>query len=929
MAASAASLVREGQGLIRAFRCTVCHAIPSELESRVGARRASALDGYGARRRLHEAEAFLAAGGHLDALDEFLGVPLPLPVEERAKAIEELAELLGISGFRIPSDGRVTPDLRQTLELGELERGRALFHSVGCVACHPPFEPAWALEDSWADGAVEIAKVGPVVETLAEDVYVAPGTPEPPRVPLDDLLRWRSKKSLAEFLLEPLILWPDGRMPGFALSYREASDLAAYLLAQERLREGGELERAPGLVLEYFEASFDEDDPDFDALETRGVYVARTLAEPAEHRKDQFGFRFRGLIEIPANGAWWFFTASDDGSFLAIDGERVVSNGGVHATAEEQGEVVLEAGSHAIEVTWFEANGGDELVVQWEGPGVAKAEIPGQALSHALVVLPSVMSDTFVPDPAKALRGGARFVELGCAACHSHGELDEIPAHLAGPPLLELSDAARGGCLDVDPRAGIPRLELDEGERARIRGVLANGAAALRSPLPMKDALALTLERLNCYACHRRDDFGGPHPLRFPYFRVNKNVELGDEGRIPPHLDFVGVKLREQALADVLLDGARVRPYMQTRMPLFGEENVAALAGMFRTLDVYERDPEPPFDPSLVEAGRTLVGTKGLGCIQCHTFDGIESLGVPAVDLASVSQRIRPGWFRHLLLDPDSVEMNSRMPAFWTDGRSPVKDLFDGDPERQVAAIWTYLTLGASMPIPEGLAVPEGEYELVPVDRPILCGVFMEGLSPRTVVVGFPERIHVAFDVEHSRLAKVWRGRFFDARGTWHGRAGELERPPSDDWIDLPAGPPLAYLESAAAPWPSAMGRAAGYRVLGTRFETDRRPIFRYAFDDVVVEERFDPLYAVDGLHLLRTLELSASREVEGLFFRASEFEVRELKAPVLLIDGKELDAREPASSGLFLDVEYRYPVILTQDTDGRYRARVVQEIAW
>jgi hypothetical protein len=256
------------------------------------------------------------------------------------------------------------------------------------------------------------------------------------------------------------------------------------------------------------------------------------------------------------------------------------------------------------------------------------------------------------------------------------------------------------------------------------------------------------------------------------------------------------------------------------------------------------------------------------------------------------------------------------MPEFWTDGKSPVKDLFDGDPERQVAAIWSYLTLGASMPIPEGLAVPEGAYELIPVDRPILCGVFMEGLSPRTVVVGFPERIHVAFDVEHSRLAKVWRGRFFNAQGTWHGRAGALERPPSDDRLELPAGPPFAHLDRAADPWPSATGRAAGYRVLGTRFEADRRPVFRYAIDDdVVVEERFDPVYAADGVQLRRSLELSAPRIVEGLYFRSSELEVG------------EPERGEGTSNGAVAD--HRVPVHFSLDADGSYRARIVEEIAW
>jgi hypothetical protein len=54
----------------------------------------------------------------------------------------------------------------------------------------------------------------------------------------------------------------------------------------------------------------------------------------------------------------------------------------VHAAQERSGSIGLKAGLHAIAVTFFEAAGGEELTVSWEGPSVAKQAIPGSALRH-------------------------------------------------------------------------------------------------------------------------------------------------------------------------------------------------------------------------------------------------------------------------------------------------------------------------------------------------------------------------------------------------------------------------------------------------------------------------------------------------------------------------------------------------------------------
>jgi putative heme-binding domain-containing protein len=97
-------------------------------------------------------------------------------------------------------------------------------------------------------------------------------------------------------------------------------------------------------------------------------------------RKDAFATKLVASIQAPATGEYSFFTRSDDGSRLYIDGREVVNNDGLHGLVERGGRVNLEAGLHEIIVTYFDNGGGDGLTVSWAGPGIRKQKIPAQAL---------------------------------------------------------------------------------------------------------------------------------------------------------------------------------------------------------------------------------------------------------------------------------------------------------------------------------------------------------------------------------------------------------------------------------------------------------------------------------------------------------------------------------------------------------------------
>lgn len=832
----------QGEHLLGELACTACHEAPDSVLERLQPKAGPRLEEVGRRMTPESIRRYL-----LHPHAERPGTSMPdmlagLEAADRERTVDALTHWLVSRGGPLqPEPVRVSP--------GRIENGRQLYHSVGCIACHAPQEPVRDLELGFWEFEGEAT-----AEDFAHPGGVAApeGTLAPQNVPLGNLGRRTTPAALADFLQDPLAVRPSGRMPSLGLARAEAEDIAFYLLRDQALDAGGGLETAPGLTWARHEGNFRDVRPEGSTFagEPAERGVALDLEELPDYPSDHFAFRFEGFIDIEETGNHGFSTNSDDGSRLFIGGTEVVDNDGNHAPRERKGEIWLEAGRHSFLATWYEGAGGETFEVKWQPPGAEWGPIPGELFSHSAVEFDLRVRE-FEVDPVLAREGRLAFESMGCVACH------EDSASL--PPTAGLLDLGGASCAAA-------HYDLDAEEERALSRTLAD-VASLAEPLEPAVAASHALERFRCYTCHQRDGLGGVHPERSPYFKAKIELDLGNEGRLPPHLEQVGAKLRAPWLKAVL-EGpdARVRPYLSARMPQFGAENLALLADALLAADAHPgMDEEPPFSEEAVEHGRALAGTSGLGCIQCHNFGKYESLGIPAVDLTKMHERIRPGWFHSLLMDPDSVGMNSRMPIFWNaEGKSPVEDVLDGDPAAQARALRTYLSLGEAMPLPEGLATDDAHYELVPLDRPVQAAVFLEGVGPRVLLVGTPDYLHFAYDLESSTLTHAWRGRYFNAKGTWHGRAGALERIPETGSIALPLDSPLAVLDEAAASWPTTRGREAGIRPLGRRINADGLPVFRYAWQDIEVEETVRPR---DGA-LVRSLRLeSPSSPPEGASF--------------------------------------------------------------
>ncbi|HNQ90613.1 MAG TPA: c-type cytochrome [Verrucomicrobiota bacterium] len=316
---------------------------------------------------------------------------------------------------------------------------------------------------------------------------------------------------------------------------------------------------------------------------------------------------------------------------------------------------------------------------------------------------PSGAPPSATPHADRIRRGRDRFAALGCAACHT---LDLHPprlvSRLEAPPLDRLRADAPGGCLSATPRQGVPRYAFHENQRTALR-TLFSATQRQSPPSTPLNRVAHTLASLNCLACHSREGLGGPSPSRSDFFVSRVSADWGDEGRLPPHLSGVGRKLRTAWLREVVLNRGAVRPYLATRMPQFGAANVEPLIADFVLADA---PPTPaPEEPAPRDAatGRLLVGTGGCSCIVCHDFAGIPSLGLSVMDMTWMSRRLHYDWFRRYLLDPAGLRPGTRMPAFWPEAEATIKTLLDGNTERQIHAIWSFLSLGASAQPPPGL----------------------------------------------------------------------------------------------------------------------------------------------------------------------------------------------------------------------------------
>ncbi|MEP6671567.1 MAG: autotransporter-associated beta strand repeat-containing protein [Chthoniobacter sp.] len=124
-----------------------------------------------------------------------------------------------------------------------------------------------------------------------------------------------------------------------------------------------------------------------------------------------FEVRWTGQYMASTSGTFTFYTASDDGSMLFIDGAPVVTNNFSQGVTERSGSISLTAGLHDIVIAYNQGAGGYGMYASVLAPGGSKVLLPNSSLfstkSNAIGSLTGATGSTVTLGSSSTLRTGS------------------------------------------------------------------------------------------------------------------------------------------------------------------------------------------------------------------------------------------------------------------------------------------------------------------------------------------------------------------------------------------------------------------------------------------------------------------------------------------------------------------------------------------
>ncbi|MCK0160997.1 alkaline phosphatase family protein [Allomuricauda sp. F6463D] len=124
--------------------------------------------------------------------------------------------------------------------------------------------------------------------------------------------------------------------------------------------------------------------PDFSALDP--IYegfvteFSHKQAISEDVPQEQVALAYESYLDVLEAGNYTFYTNSDDGSKLYVNGTEIVDNDGDHGVMERSGSLELAKGRHLVRVEFFNGGGGYHLDVKYTGPNIPKQIVPANHL---------------------------------------------------------------------------------------------------------------------------------------------------------------------------------------------------------------------------------------------------------------------------------------------------------------------------------------------------------------------------------------------------------------------------------------------------------------------------------------------------------------------------------------------------------------------
>jgi len=90
---------------------------------------------------------------------------------------------------------------------------------------------------------------------------------------------------------------------------------------------------------------------------------------------EYYSCQFDGFIKIDTAGTYTFYTWSDDGVVLTIDGAKVIDDNTLHSPTQDTGSVYLTAGYHPINVKQWNHAEAAVISLEYAGPGISRTYV--------------------------------------------------------------------------------------------------------------------------------------------------------------------------------------------------------------------------------------------------------------------------------------------------------------------------------------------------------------------------------------------------------------------------------------------------------------------------------------------------------------------------------------------------------------------------
>jgi hypothetical protein len=136
----------------------------------------------------------------------------------------------------------------------------------------------------------------------------------------------------------------------------------------------------PGLRAQFYDSADRSGTPTLSRVDDT-FNTATLLATFDGNTPETFSAAWSGALLVWRSGSYTFQLVSDDGSWLYIDGTRIIDNGGQHGAQPASTTVTLERGVHAVRLEYTQQGGRMALQWRWTADGGTLVDVPALLLT--------------------------------------------------------------------------------------------------------------------------------------------------------------------------------------------------------------------------------------------------------------------------------------------------------------------------------------------------------------------------------------------------------------------------------------------------------------------------------------------------------------------------------------------------------------------